>query len=278
MPQPDDDLEMDFDAQLRGLFQEAEHDMETRAAAARHVEPTRKQRAIVEISVPMPEPVAEPHAGVPLSQMLRPIVLGLEALVRASGDHALVLGKLDRRLKDAAEAEQELPKIMAEMRGTLDAKGGVNQQMFDALYTELRGYKDGFLLESVHRPIIRDIISLYDEQVEIHRQMSATLAEHAAQSDLPFFARLQTLETNLAHNIAFVIEVLARLDVVPVAPGTGKLDKRTQRTVALEFVESPEEDSVVARSVKCGFLWKERLLRPEEVVTKKWKEGLLSGA
>jgi hypothetical protein len=150
--------------------------------------------------------------------------------------------------------------------------------MFDALYTELRGYKDGFLLESVHRPIIRDIISLYDEQVEIHRQMRETLAGEGAQNDLPFFARLQTLESNLAHNIAFVIEVLARLDVVPVPPGTGKLDKRTQKTVALELVENPEEDSMVARSVRCGFLWKERLLRPEEVVTKKWKEGLLSGA
>ncbi|MES2571139.1 MAG: hypothetical protein V4710_13915, partial [Verrucomicrobiota bacterium] len=165
----------------------------------------------------------------------------------------------------------------AEMRGALDIKGGVSQQMFDALYSELRGYKDGFLLESVHRPIIRDIISLHDELVEIHRQIGTMLGEYAGQSGLPFYSRLQTLEINLAHNIAFLIEVLARLEVVPMPPGTGKLDKLTQRTVALELVENPEEDSMVARSVKRGFLWKDRLLRAEEVVTKKWKEGLLSG-
>jgi hypothetical protein len=27
--------------------------------------------------------------------------------------------------------------------------------------------------------------------------------------------------------------------------------------------------------VKCGFLWKDRVVRAEEVVIKKWKEGFL---
>ena len=63
--------------------------------------------------------------------------------------------------KLVAEAVQA--GLVPELRGMVDSKNGLNQSMFSALHQELKGYKDGFLLESVHRPIIRDLISLYDD-------------------------------------------------------------------------------------------------------------------
>ncbi|MND00168.1 hypothetical protein D3C83_186860 [compost metagenome] len=43
----------------------------------------------------------------------------------------------------------------------------------------------------------------------------------------------------------------------------------------MELAEDPDDDNAVVRSVKRGFLWKDRLFRAEEVVIKKWKEGFL---
>jgi hypothetical protein len=273
MPDPEDILDVDFETELRGLFQEAEQVLESRAAAARKSEPTTPERPVSVAE--LPQAFAKFETPSSLSHVLRPLLLGMEALTRAAGDNSRLLERLDERFTQAAEAEDTLPALVAELRAALEIKSRVNQQMFDALYEELKGYKDGFLLESVHRPIIRDVVSLYDETVEIHRQIGATLeACRAEDSQSAIFARIQTLEINLAHNLAFVLEVLARLDVMPMPIGSGPLDKRTQRTVALVFVDSPEEDSVVARTVKRGFLWKERLLRAEEVVTKKWRGSL----
>ena len=57
--------------------------------------------------------------------------------------------------------------------------------------------------------------------------------------------------------------------------GTGKLDMVTQRALAVELADDPEEDGNIVRTLKRGFMWKGRVFRPEEVVMKKWKEGFL---
>jgi molecular chaperone GrpE (heat shock protein) len=152
--------------------------------------------------------------------------------------------------------------------------------MFAALHEELKGYKDGFLLDSVHRPIIRDLISLYDDTAEIHRQVCAAIAEAAEKQDpgancSEFLARIRTIEMNLEHHMEFIREVLNRLEVTLMPSHTGKLDKQTQRAVALELAENPEQDNTVVRAVKQGFMWKDRIFRAEEVVIRKWKEGCL---
>lgn len=286
MPDPEESLDGDFETQLQGLFQQAEQALESRAAARCPEKPTTPVAPKPE---PAPAPVSEaPPAAAPqpeppkpaypsLPQMLRPIVLGLEAVTRATGENTTLLNKLDKAAEVTADAQKELPQIVSDLRSLLEQKSGVNQRMFDALHEELKGYKDGFLLESVHRPIIRDLLSLYDDLAEIHRQMEAAIAEQAAGKNSPpaLLERLRTMEMNVEHNLEFIVEVLARLEVTPLPIGTGKLDKRTQRAVAVELAEDPDEDTMVVRSVKRGFLWKERIFRAEEVVMKKWKEGFL---
>jgi hypothetical protein len=83
--------------------------------------------------------------------------------------------------------------------------------------------------------------------------------------------RLRRMEMNLSHHCEFLIEILARLEVSIMPVGVGPLDKQMQRAVAIELVEDPGLDMTVARSVKRGFLWKNRVLRAEEVVMNRWK-------
>jgi molecular chaperone GrpE (heat shock protein) len=272
MPQQEENLDADFDSQLRGLFQEAEQKIEDREAAQRRADEEKE----LEITRRVEERMAKSYVSLPL--MLRPLVQGLEAVTRAAGENSTVLLKLDKACDQSIAANVDLPALIDGLHDLLDQKNGLNQRMFDALHEELKGYKDGFLLESVHKPIIRDLISLYDDLAAIHRQMQDAVVEAArlpAEPALKLLEHLKTMDTNIEHNCEFIIEVLARLEVMILPVGFGKLDKHTQRAVAVEMAEDPDDEGAIVRSVKRGFSWKGRVLRAEEVIIKKWKEGFL---
>ena len=276
MPNHDQIQDLDFDSQLRGLFQEAEQSIENRAAAARSADEVKDREQVRK------DEEGESRSSASMSQLLRPLMQGLEAATRAAGENKLLLQKIGEKLdgKVAAdvEAHKALPVLADDLRGLLEQKNGVSQRMFAALHEELKGYKDGFLLESVHKPIIRDLISLYDDLTAIHGQMQETLMDAVRASEVTgvsMIERLKTMDMNIEHNCEFLIEVLARLEVTLLPVGKGKLDMLTQRALAVEIAEEREADGDIVRTLKRGFMWKGRVVRPEEVVMKKWKEGFL---
>ena len=268
--------DLDFDSQLRGLFQEAEQNMEGRASAARRAGEAKEKMPVLE-----GDESGRPAAPT-LPQMLRPIMQGLEAATRAAGENKMLLQKISEKL-DAktvaySAAQQTLPDLADGLRSLLEQKNSVSQRMFAALHEELKGYKDGFLLESVHKPIIRDLISLYDDLTAIHGQMQDTVVDAARSAEATGVAlteRLKTMDMNIEHNCEFLVEVLARLEVALLPVGMGKLDMLTQRAMAVEIAEDPAADGDIVRTLKRGFMWKGRVFRPEEVVMKKWREGFL---
>ena len=270
MPDPENILDVDFDAQMQGLFQQAERAIGERAGVA-SIKPlpavNRGSGALViagDAAAENADSPALPSAEMP--EALHPAMLGLDALART-----------------ISESVQALPKAVADLKALLEMKNGVSHSMFSALHEELKGYKDGFLLQSVYRPIIRDLVSLYDDLTEIHRQISEAIGEAAGQADESAVAkkmieRMRTLEMNVEHNVEFILEVLARLEVTQFPVGTGKLDKCRQRAVAVETTDNLDDDTLVVRSVKRGFLWHERVLRPEEVVVKRYREKVRAGS
>ncbi len=265
MSEPAELPDADLDTQLRGLFQEAEQKIQGR----------NPQKPEVDRDALRCEEERVMKAYTSLPQMLRPMVLGMEAISRATGENAQILQRLDKAHGDAIEANREWPQLIAGLEALLEQKNGVTQRMFDALHEELKDYKDGFLLEKILKPVIRDLISLYDDLKLIHRQTEATVSASECETapDSPITMRLRQMETNVAHHCEFVLEILARLDVSLMPIGTGRLDKQAQRAVALELVDDPELDMTVVRTVKRGFIWKERVLRAEEVVMNKYKQA-----
>ncbi len=261
MSEPAELPEADLDTQLRGLFEEAEQKIQGRAAPKADAE--KESIRLAE------ERAAKAYTSLP--QMLRPMVLGLEAISRATGENAQILQRLDRANSATADGQKSLPQLIAGLESLLEQKNGVSQRMFDALHEELKDYKDGFLLESILKPIVRDLVSLYDDLTTIHRQMAECVAASKDAGSL-LLDRLQRMETNLAHHCEFVVEILARLEVTMMPICTGRLDKQAQRAVAVELVDDPELDMMVVRTVKRGFMWKTRILRAEEVVVNKCKQ------
>jgi molecular chaperone GrpE (heat shock protein) len=209
-------------------------------------------------------------------QMLRPLVLGLEALSRATVENTMVLS----RLEAASSSHDVLPRVVSQIQEKFENKNEINQQLFDALHQELKGYKDGFILEVLQKPLVRDLITLYDDLAELHRQMEAFLDSVKADTKAgpalaPFVVHVKNTRTNLDHVMQFLVEIMARMEVNLMEPTTGKLNKTTQRAVSVELADNESEDGDIARSVKPGFMWRERIVRAEEVVIKKWKEGFL---
>ncbi|HWB59293.1 MAG TPA: nucleotide exchange factor GrpE [Chthoniobacteraceae bacterium] len=209
-------------------------------------------------------------------QMLRPLVLGLEALSRATVENTMVLS----RLEAASSKDDVLPKVVSEIQEKFQNKNEINQQLFDALHQELKGYKDGFILEVLQKPLVRDLITLYDDLAEIHRQMNAFVDSVKSDSQAgpalaPYVVNAKNSRTNLDHVMQFLLEIMARMEVDRLEPGTGKLNKTTQRAVSVELADNESDDGDIARSLKPGFMWRQRIVRPEEVIIKKWKEGFL---
>lgn len=260
---PDD---ADFDTQLATLVVEAARHQQQPAATE---EPAPEKK-------PQPPQPAPSPAPASLLQMLKPVVLGIEALSRAVADNTNALAKVET----AVAVQEPLPALMAEIRETLERKQLLNQRLFDSLYEELRGYKDGFLLEVLHKPVVRDLITVFDDLSNLHTQMTRFLDEHSNEPDLTereqaTIEQIKTHGNNLDHIVHSVIEVMERVEVTRLEPTTGKLNKVTQRAVAIETAETEDQDGYVARSVKPGFLWRERVVRPELVVMKKWKDNYL---
>lgn len=213
---------------------------------------------------------------------IRPILDGIDALNRAHNENALRLTRIEKHVgvHGGASTNEQVVQLLSESRATLEQRNGVSRLMFEALHSELKAYKDTFMLEAVLRPVIRDLITLYDDMMEIHRQITASVAAQearggAAGGGVVLLENVQVTSSNIEHNIHFILEVLERMEVTMLPENPGKLDKRTQRAVAVENAETPEQDQNVARIVKRGFICRNRVVRAEEVVIRKWKDDPL---
>lgn len=253
MVDPIPNMDSEFSAQLQALVIEAEQSRDAELSAHVHA----------------PRPTAAPD----VQSLVRRVLDSMESLHRSQNEQLATLDRLDR----LAAASESVPQTLAETKQSLESRNTVSKAMFEALHTELKTYKDAFILESVLRPVIRDLISVYDDMADIHRQLTLTITSfderEAGGSTFSLLENMRQAVMNLDHNTHFILEVLERLDVTLVPLTSEKLDKRTQKAMSVETTDDPARDQEIVKVLKRGFVWKDRPIRPEEVVIKKWKES-----
>ena len=134
-------------------------------------------------------------------------------------------------------------------------------EMFDKIYVEMKDYKESFLLEVLHKPIIHNLIQLYDSYLLLESQLGVILeAEDGVISD-----GLTQYRHNLENFRYKLEEVLYRLDVTPYAESTKTLDRQLHKTRQTISTDDPKLDKTIAEVHKIGFNWREKVFRPEEV-------------
>ncbi len=158
-------------------------------------------------------------------------------------------GGLEERL-------QRMDEHLVALRGT----ESVNQRLFNSLHQELKNYRDDFLRESLQKPFIRDLVVLFDDLTSLASQME--LASGAANKGSQWSENLQ----NAIHSL---VEVLHRMEVTEIEPKE-MVDRAFHRVISYEPADFAEDDGRIVLRLKRGFVWRDQVLRPEEVVAKRF--------
>jgi molecular chaperone GrpE (heat shock protein) len=153
----------------------------------------------------------------------------------------------------------EIDKQLALIRNS----ESVNQQLFDSLHGELLKYRDNFLHESLQKPFIHDLVYLYDHLNGLYEQLSSAAQEKGKRS------RVSQWRDNLENAIHSLVEILHRFDVREIEPRE-RVDRAFHRVINFEPADFPEEDDTIVMRVKRGFVWRGKLIRPEEVIAKRF--------
>ncbi len=174
-----------------------------------------------------------------------------------------VLGRLERlestEKDDFAEQFRKMDEHMAALRNT----ESVNQRLFDSLHDEMIRYRDNFLHESLQKPFIRDLVIVFDDLSRLLSQLQSAVNEENKRGPLTQW------RDNLENAIHSLTEILHRMEVSEIEP-KDMVDRALHKVISFEPADFAEEDGQIVMRVKRGFLWRDQILRPEEVVAKRF--------
>ena len=172
---------------------------------------------------------------------------------------------LDGPEMNIPEAFTEIREILEALQDLFDKQIARNQnqtQMYDKLYAEMKDYKESFLLEVLHKPIIHNLIQLYDSFILVETQLDDLLNGNEENT---LFDELSQYRKNL-ENFRFKLEeVLYRMDVAPYEDSSETLDRQLHKTRRIISCDDPKQDQKIAEVHRTGFYWREKVFRPEEV-------------
>lgn len=139
----------------------------------------------------------------------------------------------------------------------------VNQRLFDSLHDELLKYRDNFVHESLQKPFIHDLIHLFDDLSSLAGQLANS------GKDRKKLGHVTQWGDNLENAVHALVEILHRLDVREIEPKE-TVDRTVHKVVSYEPADYAEDDGRIVMRLKRGFLWRDQLIRPEEVIAKRF--------
>jgi molecular chaperone GrpE (heat shock protein) len=183
---------------------------------------------------------------------------------RMNGFEKAVLGRLEKlesaEKSDFAEQLRTMDGHLVALRNT----DTVNQRLFDSLHDELIKYRDNFLHESLQKPFIRDLVILFDDLSGLLSQLQTAVEANEGKR-----GALGHWRDNLENAIHSLTEILHRMEVSEIEPRE-TVDRALHRVISFEPADFAEEDGQIIMRVRRGFLWRDQVLRPEEVVAKRF--------
>jgi molecular chaperone GrpE (heat shock protein) len=160
---------------------------------------------------------------------------------------------------DLAARFQKIDEQLAALRSTET----VNQRLFDSLHDELLKYRDNFLHESLQKPFIHDLVHLFDDLSSLSEQLRMAAESESSRGHIAQW------RDNLENAIHSLVEILHRFEVKEIEPKE-VVDRSFHKVVSFEPADFPEEDGRIVMRVKRGFFWRGKLIRPEEVIAKRF--------
>lgn len=155
----------------------------------------------------------------------------------------------------ASPESDPISRELERLRAALEQQNETSRRSFDALYEELRQYKEDFIFQS-EKPLLLDLLLFYDslnwfQQSIIKGEMSPEVIADSFQYLIDEF-----------------IELLYRRDVLPMETRK-RFDRENQKAIQVVPTDDPKLDYSVKRVLKRGFSRADRKLRAEEVIIQR---------
>lgn len=169
-------------------------------------------------------------------------------------------GQAQHTTKDVSDQFKILQEIRALIQDRL-SYDAAKEKAIDKLSDEVKFYRDNFLFQS-QKPIFINLIMLYDSLERIVNSFSA-------EKDLSR-EQVLTLSNNLGNLKEELLEILYRSDIVPFEEHHEFLDYKLHKTVKTVPTSVENENNMIDKVIKIGFRYNDKVLRPEEVIIKKF--------
>jgi molecular chaperone GrpE (heat shock protein) len=174
-----------------------------------------------------------------------------------------LMGRVEQLVTAMETTRAEQFKRIDEQVTAIRCSESVNQQLFDSMHSELRNYRDNFLHESLQKPFIHDLVLLYDDLSALAEQLRSAAQEKNGKRHI-----IQWRD-NLENTIHMLVEILHRFEVHEIE-AKERIDRSMHKVISFEPADFPEEDGCIVMRVKRGFMWRGKLVRPEEVIAKRF--------
>ena len=171
----------------------------------------------------------------------------------------------DEQLQGIAGALSTQNAILNNIKAELASRASYDaakEKAIDKLSEELKLYRDNFIFQS-QKPVFVELIMLYD-----NLEQTLNLVEDGQTHDA---ATCLTVKNNLRNIKEELLEILYRRDVTPFVEHPETLDYKLHKTVGTVATGIEGENNKVDSIRKTGFRWNDKVIRPEEVVIKKYR-------
>jgi len=150
-------------------------------------------------------------------------------------------------------------KDLIETRLEYDA---VKEKAFDKLYEAMRQQGElPNILDRNIKPLLTDLILLYDNM----KQFEITLSSQKSSNSETILQKFKYLLDDLS-------EALYRQEVIPIeGNGSGRFDSKLHKATKTEVANTQDDDFKIIDVVRQGFLWRDKVLRPQEVVIRRFE-------
>jgi len=127
--------------------------------------------------------------------------------------------------------------------------------IIDRQYEELKQYREG-IVQHLLKPIFMDLIRLHDDFTSLLRELSRKETQQTADAVLKPFSTIPQ----------DILDILNRNDVESFEEPAGTLfDAARQKVIGKVVADSAADDRAVAESIRPGFTWNGRVIRPQMV-------------
>lgn len=132
------------------------------------------------------------------------------------------------------------------------------EKAFDRLYEELDSFKKNTAFNAI-RPLFVDMILLFDRIENVRQEMK----QAQGSNTIDFPELLKTLSEEIT-------EILYRHGTDVINSASATFDPMLQQAIAAQPTTDEAENNTIAQVVRRGFKYQDRIIRPEEVIVRRY--------